>query len=149
MLESMNSEQLREVIEKPAQKLGVKVEKKLVKSLIEDFKKEHESLAVLSFTLTKLWNKENGKELTYQIYQKINKNEDMVKAYNTAKKKWAVQYNFTKSISKENTIIGVPIVYRIWILLFLFFVGMPVILELLPMIFDSPVKIICKLKNKC
>ena len=90
ILEPMNSDQLREVIEKPTQKLGFKVEKKLVENLIKDvnnLKKQEESLALLSFTLTKLWNEQNSKEFTYQVYQKISKSEKIVKAYSTAKKK--------------------------------------------------------------
>ena len=148
----MKSDQLREVIEKPTQKLGFKVEKKLVESLIKDvinFKKEQESLALLSFTLTKLWSQQNSKQFTYQVYQKISKSEKIVKAYSTAKKKRLEPNNFIKSIRKENEITGAPIIYRILILLFLFFVGMPVILELLPMIFEDPYQIECKIKNKC
>ncbi|MGD1715879.1 hypothetical protein [Dapis sp. BLCC M172] len=151
-LEPMKSDQLREVIEKPTQKLGFKVEKKLLESLIKDvinFKKEQESLALLSFTLTKLWSQQNSKQFTYQVYQKISKYEKIVKAYSTAKKKRLEQKNFIKSVRKKNEITGVPIIYRILILLFLFFVGIPVILELLPMIFYDPYQIECKIKNKC
>lgn len=154
-LEQMKSDQLREVIEKPTQKLGIEVEKRLVERLIEDVIEKEERLALLAFSLIELWEKQNGKQLTYRAYEEITENEYIAEVYKREQKKRAEQKkrpeqnNLTKKTSKNNTISKTPIVYRIVILLFLFFVGMPVVLEFFPIIFDSPVRIICKLKDKC
>lgn len=104
-----------------------------------------------------MWKKQKDKQLTYKAYQEITGNEDIVEVYNREQKKRAEQNiltkktskNNTKKTSKNNTIRKAPIIYRIVVLLFLFFVGMPVVLELSPIIFESPARIICKLKDKC
>ncbi|NES02908.1 MAG: hypothetical protein F6K22_08655 [Okeania sp. SIO2F4] len=151
-LEQMTGDQLREVIEKPTRNFGVSVKKRLVERLIEDAikqQKQQKRLAVLAFALVELWKKQKNKELTYKAYQEITENADIVEVYEREQKKRAEQNSLTKKTSKNNIINEAPIIYRIVILLFLFFVGMPVILELFPVIFDSPVRIMCKLKDKC
>ncbi|GGA03028.1 hypothetical protein [Okeania sp. KiyG1] len=70
-IRSMNSKELREVIEKPAQKLGVNFESGLVERILEDVDKEPGNLPLLEFALTELWKKRQGKQLTHQAYEEI------------------------------------------------------------------------------
>ncbi|MGC9527622.1 MAG: CHAT domain-containing protein [Limnospira sp.] len=70
-IRSMNSEELREVIEKPAEKLGVNFEHGLVERILKDIDKEPGNLPLLEFALTELWNKRQGKQLTHDAYREI------------------------------------------------------------------------------
>ncbi|NEQ75681.1 MAG: WD40 repeat domain-containing protein [Okeania sp. SIO2C9] len=70
-IRSMNVEELREVIEKPAQKLGVNFESGLVERILKDVDKQPGNLPLLEFALTELWKKRQGKELTHQAYEEI------------------------------------------------------------------------------
>ncbi|NEP26816.1 MAG: hypothetical protein F6K49_34175, partial [Moorea sp. SIO3I6] len=70
-IRSMNPEELRDVIEKPAQKLGVSFESGLVKCLLKAVDKEPGNLPLLEFALTELWKKNINKQLTHQAYEEI------------------------------------------------------------------------------
>ncbi|NEQ84420.1 MAG: WD40 repeat domain-containing protein [Moorea sp. SIO2I5] len=70
-IRSMTPEELREVIEKPAQKLGVSFESGLVERILKDVDKEPGNLPLLEFALTELWKKRTSKQLTHQAYQEI------------------------------------------------------------------------------
>ncbi|WP_044034405.1 protein containing caspase [Microcystis aeruginosa] len=67
----MNREELTEVIEKPAQKLGVTFEAGLVKRILDDVESEPGNLPLLEFALTELWQRRQGKELTHLAYTEI------------------------------------------------------------------------------
>ncbi|BAY65347.1 WD-40 repeat-containing protein [Calothrix brevissima NIES-22] len=71
----MNREELTQVIEKPAQKLGVTFEIGLVKRILEDVENQPGNLPLLEFALTELWNKRRGKQLTHKIYEEIGQVE--------------------------------------------------------------------------
>ncbi|HAC65097.1 MAG TPA: hypothetical protein DCF68_16600 [Cyanothece sp. UBA12306] len=71
-LGAMNHQELTDVIEKPAQKLGVTFETGLVEYILKDIENEPDSLPLLEFALTKMWEKRQGKELTYDNYRDIN-----------------------------------------------------------------------------
>ncbi len=71
MLRPMNETELREIIEKPAQKLGVSFESGLVERILDDVDKEPGNLPLLEFALTELWKKRQGKQLTHNAYQEI------------------------------------------------------------------------------
>ncbi|NEQ74358.1 MAG: hypothetical protein F6K23_15775 [Okeania sp. SIO2C9] len=68
---SMNEKELREIIEKPAQKLGVNFEAGLVERIFKDIEKEPGNLPLLEFALTELWKKRQGKILTHKAYKEI------------------------------------------------------------------------------
>ena len=70
-IRSMNSEELREVIEQPAQKLGVSFESGLVERILNDVEKEPGNLPLLEFALTELWKKRTRKQLTHKAYEEI------------------------------------------------------------------------------
>ncbi|MFM7787520.1 MAG: S-layer homology domain-containing protein, partial [Microcystis panniformis] len=70
-LGTMNREELTEVIEKPAQKLGVTLEAGLVKRILDDVESEPGNLPLLEFALTELWQRRQGKELTHLAYTEI------------------------------------------------------------------------------
>ena len=71
----MNREELTEVIEKPAQKLGVTFETALVERILKDVEDQPGNLPLLEFALTELWNKRTGKQLTHKIYEEIGQVE--------------------------------------------------------------------------
>ncbi|MEH2237387.1 nSTAND1 domain-containing NTPase, partial [Nostoc sp.] len=71
----MNREELTQVIEKPAQKLGVIFESGLVERILDDVENQPGNLPLLEFALTELWNKRTGKQLTHKIYEEIGQVE--------------------------------------------------------------------------
>jgi energy-coupling factor transporter ATP-binding protein EcfA2 len=72
-IRSMNHEELSQVIEKPAEKLGVGFETALVKRILDDVKDEPGNLPLLEFALTQLWKRRKGKQLTHTAYEEIGK----------------------------------------------------------------------------
>ena len=80
-IRSMNPEELREVIEKPAQKLGVSFESGLVERILKDVDKEPGNLPLLEFALTELWKKRTSKQLTHQAYQEIGEVSGALTSY--------------------------------------------------------------------
>lgn len=70
-LGSMNRFELRQVIEKPASKLGVTFEVGLVERVLDDIEDEPGNLPLLEFALTQLWKRRNGKQLTHAAYEEI------------------------------------------------------------------------------
>ncbi|MEH2347119.1 MAG: WD40 repeat domain-containing protein [Nostoc sp.] len=71
----MNREELTQVIEKPAEKLGVTFASGLVERILEDVENQPGNLPLLEFALTELWNKRTGKQLTHEIYEEIGQVE--------------------------------------------------------------------------
>ncbi|MGB6294920.1 MAG: CHAT domain-containing protein [Rivularia sp. (in: cyanobacteria)] len=70
-LAPMNREELRSAVEKPAQKLKVKLERGLTDALIKDLGNQPGGLPLLEFTLTQLWEKPRKGFLTHEAYQEI------------------------------------------------------------------------------
>ena len=70
-LGAMSREELKEVIEKPAEKLGVMFEAGLVERILNDVEDEPGNLPLLEFALTELWKKRTGKQLTHDAYEAI------------------------------------------------------------------------------
>ncbi len=70
-LGAMSREELTEVIEKPAKKLGVSFEAGLVERILNDVEDEPGNLPLLEFALTELWKKRTGKQLTHDAYEAI------------------------------------------------------------------------------
>lgn len=70
-LGSMNQEELQEVIEKPAQKLGVIFQDGLVERILEDVEQQPGSLPLLEFALTLLWENREDKQLSHTAYEAI------------------------------------------------------------------------------
>lgn len=68
---SMNREELTQVIEKPADKLGVSFEAGLVQRILDDVEDEPGNLPLLEFALTELWKRRRGKQLTHAAYEEI------------------------------------------------------------------------------
>ena len=67
----MNHEELTQVIEKPADKLGVSFEAGLVQRILDDVEDEPGNLPLLEFALTELWKRRRGKQLTHEAYKEI------------------------------------------------------------------------------
>ncbi|NEQ68332.1 MAG: hypothetical protein F6J86_28865 [Symploca sp. SIO1B1] len=74
-IRSMNSQELRSVIEKPVERLGVTFEAGLVERILNDVEEQPGNLPLLEFALTELWNKRTGKQLTHQVYENIGEVE--------------------------------------------------------------------------
>ncbi|NES65413.1 MAG: WD40 repeat domain-containing protein, partial [Okeania sp. SIO2D1] len=70
-IRSMNVEELRDVIEKPAQKLKVNFEAGLVERILDDVGKQPGNLPLLEFALTELWKRRQGRQLTHKAYEEI------------------------------------------------------------------------------
>ncbi|WP_199341390.1 hypothetical protein, partial [Scytonema hofmannii] len=73
LISSMKHDELSQVIEKPAEKLGVTFEGGLVERILDDVEKEPGNLPLLEFALTELWQQRKGKQLTHTAYQHIGK----------------------------------------------------------------------------
>jgi roadblock/LC7 domain-containing protein len=71
LLEPMSEAELTEVIEQPAQKLGVTFEAGLVERILGDVEAEPGILPLLEFALTELWQRRSGKQLTHAGYEAI------------------------------------------------------------------------------
>ncbi|MBE2221012.1 MAG: NACHT domain-containing protein [Anaerolineae bacterium] len=67
----MNAAQLHEVIEKPANQVGLNFEDGLVAELIRDFLGEPNALPLLQFTLLKLWENRDRNRVTWAAYEKL------------------------------------------------------------------------------
>jgi WD domain, G-beta repeat len=67
----MNRAELTDVIEQPAQKLGVTFEAGLVERILGDVEAEPGILPLLEFALTELWQRRSGKQLTHAAYEAI------------------------------------------------------------------------------
>ena len=71
MLGAMDRFQLKEVIEKPAEKLNVLFEPGLVDRILDDVEKKTGNLPLLEFALMLLWEKQREKQLTHAVYGEI------------------------------------------------------------------------------
>jgi WD40 repeat protein len=71
ILKPMDQSKLTNIIEKPAQMLGVTFEAGLVKRILDDVDKEPGILPLLEFALTELWTRRSGKQLTHAAYGEI------------------------------------------------------------------------------
>jgi WD40 repeat protein len=70
-LAPMNCDELSQVIEKPAGKLGVTFQDGLVERILDDVEDEPGNLPLLEFALTQLWKRRTGKQLTHTAYEEI------------------------------------------------------------------------------
>ena len=70
-LGAMNAEELRQVIEQPAQSLGIGFEDGLVNRILHDVTDEPGNLPLLEFALTELWKHRTNKQLTHAAYEAI------------------------------------------------------------------------------
>jgi energy-coupling factor transporter ATP-binding protein EcfA2 len=70
-IRSMNRDELREVIEKPALKIGVAFQDGLVERILNDVENEPGHLPLLEFALTSLWGQRQGRLLTHTAYEEI------------------------------------------------------------------------------
>ncbi len=67
----MNEAQLREVVIKPASRVGIEIEPELVEQIIKDVKGSPGSLPLLEYTLTQLWSQQTDNRLGLNAYIKI------------------------------------------------------------------------------
>ncbi|MDZ8140939.1 MAG: WD40 repeat domain-containing protein, partial [Nostoc sp. DedQUE04] len=70
-LAPMNRDELSQVIEKPAGKLGITFQDGLVERILDDLEDEPGNLPLLEFALTELWKRRTGKQLTHAAYEEI------------------------------------------------------------------------------
>jgi len=71
MLGPMNNEELRETIEKPAERLGTEIEEGLTERILDAVRGEPGNLPFLEFALTELWEKQTDRTLTHAAYNAI------------------------------------------------------------------------------
>ena len=65
----MVEDELKEVIEKPAQKYGVKLANGLCNRILRDVNNEPKSLPLLECAMSELWKKREGKAISHTAYQ--------------------------------------------------------------------------------
>lgn len=70
-LTPMGAAELRDVIEKPAQLIGLRYEDGLIDTLIRDVLGEPSALPLLQFTLRKLWDLRDRNRITWDAYQTV------------------------------------------------------------------------------
>ncbi|MDF5733126.1 MAG: WD40 repeat domain-containing protein [Rhizonema sp. PD38] len=80
-LGAMNRQELSQVIEKPAEKLGVKFEAGLVERILDDVEDEPGNLPLVEFALTLLWQRRTGKQLSHAAYDAIGQVEGALANY--------------------------------------------------------------------
>jgi len=77
----MNSQELRSVIELPAQKLGVRLEAGLTERILKDVERSPGNLPLLEFALERLWGKQSNSQLTHQGYEEVGGVEKALASY--------------------------------------------------------------------
>ena len=71
LISSMKPDELRECIERPANKLGVSLEADLTQRILDDVGQEPGNLPLLEFTLFELWRRQEDRKLTHRAYDEI------------------------------------------------------------------------------
>ena len=66
----MRRDELRRAIELPARRAGLRVEPRLVSALVGDVAGEPGGLPLLSAALVELWQRRDGRTLTYRAYER-------------------------------------------------------------------------------
>ena len=67
----LSGDELRAAIERPAERVGLKIEGRVVDDLISEIRNEPAGLPLLQFTLRKLWENRRRNRITWDIYQKV------------------------------------------------------------------------------
>jgi hypothetical protein len=67
----LGAAELREAIEKPAERVGLKLEDGVVQALLEDLLGEPAGLPLLQFTLLKLWERRERNRVTWGAYRRL------------------------------------------------------------------------------
>ncbi len=71
LVKAMTAQELEEAIAKPAQQVGLEVERGLVKQMVEDVQGSPGSLPLLQYTLTELWERKLVNRLTLSEYNRL------------------------------------------------------------------------------
>jgi energy-coupling factor transporter ATP-binding protein EcfA2 len=74
-IRSMNHEELRDIIEKPANQKGVSFADGLVDRILDEVEIQNGNLPLLEFTLTELWKQRTKQQLTHEAYHLITYGE--------------------------------------------------------------------------
>lgn len=67
----LSAAELRDAIEKPAERIGLKFEDGVVPALLEDILGEPAGLPLLQFTLLKLWESRERNRVTWEAYRRL------------------------------------------------------------------------------
>jgi WD40 repeat protein/DNA-binding SARP family transcriptional activator len=81
MLGPMNRQELSDVIVKPAQALGIRLQDGLVARLLNDVGQTPGRLPLLEFALTQLWERQEEGFLTHEAYEEIGQVEGALAGY--------------------------------------------------------------------
>ncbi|MBZ8178957.1 ATP-binding protein [Oscillatoria salina] len=82
----LKDSELKEVIEKPAESIGLKFDRGLVDTLVKDFSGELDALPLLQFTLLKLWESRERDRVTWDSYKQLGIGGGRLALSNSAKK---------------------------------------------------------------
>jgi WD40 repeat protein len=80
-LGAMNREELTDVIEQPAARLGVTFEPGLVKRILDAVDQQPGNLPLLEFALTELWKRRHHQQLTHADYEAIGEVQGALARY--------------------------------------------------------------------
>ena len=80
-LGAMSPEELLEVIEKPATKMGITFESGLAHRILKDVEHAPGNLPLLEFALTELWKQRSNRELTHSAYEAIGEVDGSLARY--------------------------------------------------------------------
>ena len=67
---SMRRDELRRAVQRPAQRVGLRVDAELADALVADVKDEPGALPLLSTALLELWQHRDGRRLRYEAYER-------------------------------------------------------------------------------
>jgi hypothetical protein len=76
---AMSSRDLRRVIERPAELVGLKFDEGIVDDLVKEVAGETTALPLLQFALTKLWENRNRNRITREAYLKVGSPREALK----------------------------------------------------------------------
>ena len=82
----LKDSELKEVIEKPAESIGLKFDRGLVDALVKDFSSESDALPLLQFSLLKLWENRERDRITWDSYKQLGIGGGRLALSNSAKK---------------------------------------------------------------
>ena len=68
---AMNSAELREAIDKPAERVGLKFQEGLIDEIIREILGEPAALPLLQFTLLQLWENRERNRITWETYERL------------------------------------------------------------------------------
>ena len=78
-VEALTSRELQDAISGPSQRIGLKIDPRVVEDLVREVVGEPAALPLLQFTLTRLWSKAGDDRITWEDYQEVGRPADALR----------------------------------------------------------------------